>query len=125
MRILVHAPEDGERALNKLVGDCASAPSCATRFPDLKTKLTGLLDQLGRQPVEASLRHPRTGKPFKVRITREIISMILFGALYDTPSSALLPLAVTKAHDDGDFTIFAALLESRAELGEMISQGMQ
>lgn len=125
MRILVHAPEDAEQALNKLVGDCERAPSCVAQFPGLKTKLTGLLHRLESQPVEASLRHPRTGKPFTVRITREIISMILFAALYDTPSSALVPLAISKAHDDGDFAIFTALVESRSELGKTISQGMQ
>ena len=103
MRIPLHFPADGERALHLLTTACAADPACDARFPDLRNSIETLLDSLDQDPPrEYRVRHPRTGDWQEVPISRELVAGVLRAVLYSPASAALVPLMVESALD-GDF----------------------
>jgi len=103
MRIPLHFPEDGERALNLLTAACGADPACDARFPGLRDSIETLLASLDQDPPrEYRIRHPRTGDWQEVPINRELVAGVLRAVLYSPQSAALVPLMVESALD-GDF----------------------
>ena len=103
MRIPLHFPEDGERALNLLTAACGADPACDARFPGLRNSIETLLASLDQDPPrEYRIRHPRTGDWQEVPISRELVAGVLRAVLYSPSSAALVPLMVESALD-GDF----------------------
>ncbi len=124
MKIVDAFAEDGERAIGLLLSHCENDQGCGKAFPNLREKLHELISGLEKKPARVQLKHPRTGAPVTVTVHVETIRMTLFSALYDTQRTALIPLAVERAHG-GDFSVFGALMEMASGNSEMISTGMQ
>jgi pimeloyl-ACP methyl ester carboxylesterase len=59
-----------QRALDLDLQRCASTPACAARFPDLPAAMERVLDRLQHTPEHVKLRHPTTGAPVEVTLTR-------------------------------------------------------
>ncbi|HET9220760.1 MAG TPA: alpha/beta hydrolase [Terriglobia bacterium] len=98
---LLHTPRDGQRALDRLIADCASQAACARRFPHLAATVKAVLDQAAKRPT-IHMIHPRTGVPIEGVISRELIASTIFYSLYTPATASLLPQWLSDA-ERGDF----------------------
>jgi pimeloyl-ACP methyl ester carboxylesterase len=115
---------DGERALRLAFHDCAADRACGKRFPDLERNFEELLRRLDEGPLPVRMRHPGTGRPVDLEITRDMFASHLRGALYDPELASLLPLVLERAAA-GDLDPFIALgLAIAGGVAESISQGL-
>lgn len=110
IRFPLSVPADGQRALDRLLADCAKESACAAAYPMLGNELAALLDRLEREPVRVSVAHPRTGEPLALTLDRHALAMSLRVALYSTEHSSLVPFLVHRAAA-GDFAPLVALAE--------------
>lgn len=97
----LHWPRDAQRALDRLMADCARNASCRMHFPDLPATLSAVLERADAQP-QVQLRDPRTGQMLEGRVSRELIAGTLLGLLYSPSSAAEVPLLL-QAAQKGDF----------------------
>jgi pimeloyl-ACP methyl ester carboxylesterase len=99
--LALHMARDGQRALDRLVADCASDAACERRFPNLGATVSAVLDRAGGG-VTVRMTHPRTGEAIEAAITRELVAQTIFYALYSPTTASLLPLWLSDA-ERGDF----------------------
>lgn len=123
MRLPLYAARDGQRALDRLLADCARDATCAREFPELEQAVATLWDRLESRP-KVSVTHPRTGVPLDVTVTRRLVSGVVFSSLYVPEISALLPRLLTDA-SEGRFQGLLALAYSRDVQKGMMSDGMR
>jgi pimeloyl-ACP methyl ester carboxylesterase len=98
---VLHAPQDSQRTLDRLIADCAAEAACARRFPDLGATVNAVLDHAAKAPVIRMI-HPRTGTPVEAAISRDLIATTIFFALYAPATASLLPQWLSDA-GRGDF----------------------
>ncbi|HEY7213256.1 MAG TPA: alpha/beta hydrolase [Thermoanaerobaculia bacterium] len=114
----------GQRALDLLLGWCAADASCNARFPDTARELETVLDRLAQSPVTVGVRHPVTGQPVQVRLSRNLVADGLRWLLYNAADSARLPLLVHEAAT-GDFTALGqASVSARVGIVRALANGM-
>lgn len=123
-RLPLYFARDAQRALDLLFRDCASDPGCDARFPDLRHRLSTLLDQVGAHPRRIRFADPQTGIEREVDLTREMLGGILFTALYSPTTAAGVPLLVEEA-EQGNFAGFLALAASFRRAAESVAKGME
>ncbi len=99
---------DGQRSLDQLLTDCEADTGCRAAYPDLRHRLDTLLARLKAQPTRAHLRHPRSGEPIEVVVSRDAFASAVRGLLYSATLSSLLPWMIDRA-EAGDYQPFAAL----------------
>jgi pimeloyl-ACP methyl ester carboxylesterase len=110
-----------QRALDRLVADCAAERECRSAYPRLREEMD---EVFARLPVSASLRHPRTGKPLEMTVSRGVFASGLRGMLYTSAHASLIPWVIHSARE-GDFAPFATLsLETAAWSTETMSLGL-
>ncbi len=85
---------DNQAAFDGLLAACEADPSCAARYPALRTEWRALLSSL---PRDVTLLHPVTGQPEKLTITRDLLLGLVRGPLYVPALTAALPLAMGEA----------------------------
>ncbi|HWM91552.1 MAG TPA: alpha/beta hydrolase [Thermoanaerobaculia bacterium] len=113
-----------QRAMDRLLADCAAEPECRTAYPRLREELAEVFARLDQGPVRTSLHHPRSGKPVEISITRGGFASGLRGMLYTPAHASLIPWVVHSARQ-GDFAPFATLtLETASWSTETMSLGM-
>ncbi len=123
MELFLHFARDGQEALDALLRDCAEDPACGEAFPDLEGALYALLEAL-EEPETITVRHPLTGRPEEVAISRVAFAANLRGLLYSPQISSLLPLAIDRARA-GEFEPFVAQAQGLSGgVSEGISLGM-
>jgi pimeloyl-ACP methyl ester carboxylesterase len=96
-----------ERSFELLAGRCAADPRCARAFPHPRAELDKLLDRLERAPASVSIRHPRTGLPKTVTLTRDVAAEILRVMLYTTVDATRI-FSVVRSARDSDFAPLTA-----------------
>lgn len=117
----LHNAWGAQRALDRLVADCAAERECRSAYPRLREELE---EVFARLPVRASLRHPRTGRPVEMTIGRGAFASGLRGMLYTPAHASLVPWVVHSARQ-GDFAPFATLtLETAAWSTDTMSLGL-
>ncbi len=114
---------DAHAALHKVFDDCETSPACNQRFPDLRERSAELFARLEREPVRATIVHPRTGERLERRVNRQAVALVLTGMLYSPWLSSVAPLALQRATDD-DFQMLMPLATANEQVSEMMSQGM-
>lgn len=120
----LHNAWGAQRAMDRLLADCAAEPECRAAFPRLREELGEVLGRLERGPVQASLRHPRSGQPLELTVSRSAFGSGLRGMLYAPTHASLIP-HVIHAAAQGDFGPLAALsIETAAWSTETMSLGM-
>lgn len=119
---LHHAPS-AQEAIELIFAECAADPKCNGAFPDLEKKLATILKRLEAKPAEATVSHPVTRKPVKVKLSREAFTTTLRIMLYSVPRNRQVPMLIQQAYE-GDFDLFAqaGLLVGRG-VRNMISFG--
>lgn len=122
MRLPLYVARDSQRALDRLLDDCARDTMCARRFPDLRASVASLWATLASRP-RVSFIHPRTGQPDDVTMTAPLVGAIVFQSLYSPELSALLPRLLTDA-SRGQYQGLLALAFTRDLPKGSMSDGM-
>ncbi len=123
-RLPLYFARDAQRALDLLFRDCANDSACNGRFPDLRRRLSTLLDDVGAHPRRIRFADPQTGLAREVDLTRGLLAGILFTALYSPTTAADVPLLVEEA-EQGNFAGFLALGASLRRAAESVAKGME
>ena len=124
MRLPLFFGRDAQRALDRLLADCAADPACSGKYPDLATRLRSLVNALDAKPVNVRLTHPRTGVTEDVAVDGEFVVTVLFGALYQPLTSTLLPELIARAERQ-DFQGLLALAMANEGAADNLAIGMQ
>lgn len=98
---LNHA-RNAQNALELLAHDCAAEPACHAAFPHFLEEVSTVLDRLAKQPVKVRMKHPETGRPVEVQLTRSAAADALRFALYSPNAASQVPLRVHLAAQ-GDY----------------------
>jgi pimeloyl-ACP methyl ester carboxylesterase len=124
MRLPLFFARDAQRALDRLVTDCAADGVCAKKFPDLGPRTVALFTRLSKAPPRVRLVHPRTGIAEEIDVDARFVANAIAGALYSPLMSSLLPELVMRA-DNNDFQGMLALGLMGESASEEMSLGMQ
>lgn len=120
----LHNAQGAQRALDRLLADCAAEKECRAAFPRLREDLAFVLARLEQAPARVSLRHPQTGRPVEITVGRGAFASGLRGMLYTPVHASLVPSVIRSARE-GDFSPFATLsLETAAWSTETMSLGL-
>jgi len=87
----------GQRSLDLLLGWCEQDAACHGKFPNVRAELQEVLDRLAQNPATVEIRHPQTGQPVQVRLSRELVADGIRWLLYNPQDSARLPRLVHEA----------------------------
>ena len=125
MRLPLFFARDVQRALDLLTADCAANAACHAKYPNLKTRLPGLLARLEKTPATVAVVHPRTGERGTITMTARLLANLLASTLYQPIASSLIPALIERA-EQNDYQGLLAL----ASLGDSggrpnMSVGMQ
>jgi pimeloyl-ACP methyl ester carboxylesterase len=85
---------DGQAVLEALFDACEAEAACKKAFPALRADWQALLASL---PTPVSVRHPLTGQPERLTLTREIVLAAVRAPLYVPALAAGLPAAIAEA----------------------------
>ena len=124
MHLPLFVARDAQRALDRLLADCDTDPSCRAAQPDLSSRVRRLLERLEEAPAKVRLTHPRTGIAEDVTIEARVVASVLFGALYNPVTASLVPTLLARAERD-DFQAMLALALANEGVDENMSLGMQ
>lgn len=119
----LHMAMDAERALQSVFTRCREDASCNEAFPDLEARVEARLAALETSPLQASVRHPRTGQPASLTITRDHITGTVRSALYSADLAAMVPLLLERAMA-GDVNPLLALGDANSGGPAAIALGM-
>ena len=115
---------NSQRALDRLLADCAAEPDCRAAFPRLREELGEVFSRLDQGPVQVRLRHPQTNRLVDFAVTRSAFASGIRGMLYVPVYASLIPLMVHQSAQ-GDFLPFAALSLQTADWStDTMSLGM-
>jgi pimeloyl-ACP methyl ester carboxylesterase len=98
--------KDANRALRLLIADCRADRECAAAFPGFAEEMDSIGRRLERAPVDAPVRHPRTGERSRVRFSRAAFGEVVRALMYTPRGARSLPLAVHEAYL-GDYSALA------------------
>lgn len=101
--MFMDAAVDGQSALDQFFARCEADATCSATFPDLPGEFEGLLNRLDESPVDITIPHPLTNKPFDLTVTREMITNMVFNTLYVPDLVATLPLSIHTAYADENY----------------------
>lgn len=97
-----------QKALERLLEDCAQDEDCRRAFPAIKQEFAELLDRLAKEPAKAKLKHPRRDAAEELLITRETFTEKLRVLLSSHLALPLLPYVIHQAHG-GNYEPFLKL----------------
>ena len=101
--LFMDAAQDGQAALDDFFARCDADESCSRAFPNLRTEFNDILARLEESPVDITLPHPLTNKPFELTLTREMLTNLVFNTLYVPDLVATLPLSIHVAFADENY----------------------
>jgi pimeloyl-ACP methyl ester carboxylesterase len=122
MHLPLYMSRDGQRALDLLIADCEGEAACHAHYPDLRGKVTEMLNKVANKP-RLKMVHPRTGERLEIPVSRGMVASIVMNALYSPVKSSLLPKIIYDAAA-GDFQGLLAMAFADDEPDLLISQGM-
>lgn len=108
---------DNQAALDGMFAACERDAGCARRHPRLRERWRQLL---ASTPRTVTIAHPVTGRPERLRITREVLATMVRGPLYAPSLAAGLPQAIEDAAD-GRLEGLAALAGALQARGRAMS----
>ncbi len=112
----LHFPQDTQRALSGVLGECAAEAACHAAFPDLQGDLQAVLRRLEESPASVEILHPETGAPATVSLSRDVFAEAVRYMLYQPTAAALIP-ACLHAAAAGDLAPITELaLDTRRNL---------
>lgn len=124
MRLPLFTARDAQRALDTLLADCDSEPSCRAAFPGMASRIRALITRLEETPARVRLAHPRTHVIEEIEVSARVVASVLFSALYSPLTASLVPTIVDRAERNDFGGLFALALAGDAADTNM-SIGMQ
>lgn len=124
MRLPLYTARDAQRALDTLLADCDSEPSCHAAFPGMASRIRALVTRLEDAPARVRLAHPRTHVMEDIEVSARVVASVLFSALYSPLTASLVPAIVDRAERD-DFAGLFALALAGDTADTNMSIGMQ
>ena len=98
-----------EDSLAALFEQCQADAVCAQTYPNLKQTWLQLLQNLEQQPLEMTVRHPRSHQPIAITLTSNKLYSTVRMALYSHSTRAMVPLAITQVAK-GNVDLIAAMM---------------
>jgi pimeloyl-ACP methyl ester carboxylesterase len=117
-------PQHTERALKGVLDECAADAACRAAFPDLRSDVKAVLERLLRGPVEVEIKHPRTGAPMRVKLSRDLAAEAVRYMLYQSGAAGRVPLFMHLAAQGNFAPLAEAALFFRRVLVATGSNGM-
>jgi pimeloyl-ACP methyl ester carboxylesterase len=105
-KLPLYYAQGAQRAMNKLIEDCAADESCRSAYPALENDLAAALRAFTAGPVSFELSHPATKVRQTVTLSRGVFSERLRLMLYHHHAASLIPLMLHRAAH-GDWLPFA------------------
>lgn len=93
-RMPLYFARDAQTALDQLLAACATDIPCHTAFPDPAGEIDRLLAKLERQPVEVTVKEPRSGQQVKLVLGRSAVAQTIRYMLYTPVTAAQIPLQI-------------------------------
>lgn len=90
--------QDAQHSLDAMFAHCAADSACKQAFPDLEMQWSEVQERVAHSDFQIDMVHPRTGVKSREFLSYRAFSETVRTALYGSESSALLPLAITRAH---------------------------
>lgn len=117
--------QDGERALDLIVGRCAQTADCAATYPQLQDDLTALLHQFGPQKVKVTIDDPNSGLPLEIEFNRKVLDVALRLLSYSSMQASLLPALIHEAANGKLRPLAAQSVMHVRQLSDQLANGMQ
>lgn len=114
----------GQRALDLVLASCEKDAACHRAFPNVRQELQKVLDETGRAPVRATVRHPETGQPVEIRLTRSTLADGLRWLLYSRENAAGIPLLLHEAARGNWTPLAEASVNARIGIGDALAWGL-
>jgi pimeloyl-ACP methyl ester carboxylesterase len=116
---------NSQQTLDAVFDRCTATASCDERFPNLRDDFIRLSEQLKQQPVPLTLQHPVTGSPTDTEVTYGHLAIWIRLALYAPSTTALIPLIIDQAANEGNYLpIAASALRMLHQLTDSMNYGM-
>ena len=92
-------PQDMERALDGVLGECAADQACRNAFPDIRSDAKKVLEKLQREgPVEVEVRYPQNSQNTRrVKLSRDLAAEAVRYMLYQSGAASRIPLYLHQA----------------------------
>ena len=105
-RAPLHHAAGAQAAFDRLADQCAADAGCRAAYPDVRGDLAAVLRTVETRPPGAAVRHPATGEPAQVTLTRSAFADGLRSMLYSAEEGRRVPLLLQRARA-GDYAPFA------------------
>lgn len=115
-----------DRAVYRVLADCAGDSACNERFPDLRQNLNFLLDQLHQEAPPVRIVHPTSGEEHEFAMQPDVMAAALRFLSYSSRTQALLPLLIHEAAENQRYDRIATqALLVMSGLTDQLSRGME
>jgi len=118
-------PLDGQRALDLIVGRCASSVDCAAAYPELQHDLNDLRRQYGSQKSTITLDDPDSGLPLKLEFNRSVLNASLRFLSYSATQASLLPTLIHRGAQGALGPLAAQTVMTARQASAQLAIGMQ
>jgi pimeloyl-ACP methyl ester carboxylesterase len=116
--------EDTQRSMELLFDDCAKDARCAAAFPSLRADVDTVMARLARGALPAVLRDSAGARADTVRLSRDVVTSVMRGALQSPPSAAQLPSIFTQAARGNTEPLARLALQYRRGAAQGLYYGM-
>jgi len=117
-------PQQTERAIQGVIGECAADAACNKAFPNLKDEAKSVLAQLLKGPIEVEVQKPDSNEHVKVKLSRDLGAEAIRYMLYNPVSASRVPLVLHRAAEGNFVPLAQAALRYRMILVSTGSNGM-
>jgi len=118
-------PQDGERALNLILGRCARSSDCAAAYPELQSEVAGLRRRFGSDKRPLDVVDPGSGLPLHVDFSRAMLNAALRFLSYNSVEASLLPTLLHQAALGNLAPLASQTIMMARQIGDQLASGMQ
>ena len=112
---------NAQAALEQMLSRCASETLCSEQFPNLAQQLAVVSAQLAEGSLTVAMADPRTGEVGNRTLSHRYLQAVIRLMSYASPTTALLPLLLSEAHDGNYAPLTAQAYMMIGQLEESIS----
>jgi pimeloyl-ACP methyl ester carboxylesterase len=118
----LHHAQSAQAALELIFAECAADPDCHLAYPNLQRDFQAVLERLDAEPAEVTVRHPATGEPEQLKLSRWAFTDGVRMFMYF--NSRDIPLLIHRAFLEDYDRVAQRLLESNRNVRNLVSLGM-
>jgi len=115
---------NGQRALDLVLASCGKDAECHQAFPQAREELQQALDQVGREPVRATVQEPKTGRSVEIRLNRSTLADGIRWLLYSPQTAAAIPLLAHEAARGNWAPLAQASVNARTGILDLLAGGL-